>query len=75
MLPAGVLPRGLSRVQAAAYVGVSPTMFDRMVKDLLMPKPVRVYGRTIWDIQKLDAAFAALDTGEEADDPWGRMRA
>ena len=46
-----------------------------MVKDLLMPKPVRVYGRTIWDIQKLDAAFAALDTGEEADDPWGRMRA
>jgi len=24
VLPAGVLPRGLSRVEAAAYVGVSP---------------------------------------------------
>ena len=75
VLPAGVMPRGLSRVQAAAYVGVSPATFDRMIKDGLMPKPVRIYSRTVWDIRKLDAAFAALDTDDAADDPWGRMRA
>jgi hypothetical protein len=50
-------------------------MFDRMVKDHLMPKPLRVYSRTIWDIRKLDAAFAALDIEDTVDDPWDRMRA
>ena len=32
-------PRGLSRVQAAAYVGVSATLFDAMVSDGSMPGP------------------------------------
>ena len=64
------MPRGLSRVQAAAYIGVSPTTFDRMIRDRLMPKPVRIYGRTVWDIRKLDAAFAALDKDADADDGW-----
>lgn len=73
VLPAGVMPRGLSRVQAAAYIGVSPTMFDRMVKARTMPKPLRVYSRTIWDIRKLDAAFAALDSDDAADDPCSRL--
>lgn len=73
VLPAGVMPRGLSRVQAAAYIGVSPAMFDRMIKDRLMPKPVRVYSRTIWDIRKLDAAFGALDTEDAVDDPCSRL--
>jgi len=69
-----VLPLGvLARVQPAEYVGVSPTTFDRMVNDGLMPKPVRIYGRVVWDIRKLDAAFAALDRSETADDPWGKM--
>ena len=27
------LPRGMSRVQAASYVGVSPSLFDAMVQD------------------------------------------
>lgn len=73
VLPAGALPRGLSRVQAAAYVGVSPTTFDRLIKDGLMPKPIRFYGRNVWDLHKLNEAFAALDTGDNSDDPWGRM--
>ena len=72
-LPEGTLPRGLSRSQAAAYVGVSPTTFNRMIVDKLMPEPIRIYGRTVWDIRKLDAAFAALDTSADADKPWSRM--
>ena len=35
----GVAPRGLSRVQAARYVGVSPSLFDEMVKDGPAPRP------------------------------------
>jgi len=73
VLPPGALPRGLSRVQSAKYVGVSPTTFDRMIKDRLMPQPLRIYGRTVWDVRKLDDAFAALDRSETADDPWGNM--
>src|SRR5690242_17745827 len=38
VLPASLPPRGLSRVQAAAYVGVSPVLFDELVKDGRMPK-------------------------------------
>ena len=33
VLPTSLPPRGLSRVQSAAYIGVSPTLFDEMVKD------------------------------------------
>jgi hypothetical protein len=52
---------------------VSPTLFDRAVGEGKMPKPVRLYGRRIWDIRKIDLAFTALDTEDVADDPWGRM--
>ncbi len=67
-LPPSLPPRGLSRVQAAAYIGVSPTLFDQMVEDGRMPPPTRINARTIWDRRKVDAAFSALS----ADDlnPW-----
>lgn len=58
-------PRGLNRIQAAAYVGVSPGTFDKLVSDGLMPKPKRVRSRLIFDKQELDVAFSAL--GEEAE--------
>jgi len=60
-------------VEAAAYVGVSPALFDRAVKDGKLPKPFRLYGCVRWDVRKLDAAISALDTEDLADDPWGRM--
>lgn len=70
-------PRGLSRVAAAGYVGVSPNTFDRMVRDRLMPKAVRVYGRLLWDRRALDAAFDALSDADEEgrDDVWGHCAA
>src|SRR5262249_35766475 len=73
LLPPFCMPRGLSRVQAAAYVGISPTLFDRAVHQGKMPKPFGLYGRVLWDIRKLDAAITALDTDDCTDDPWGRM--
>jgi predicted DNA-binding transcriptional regulator AlpA len=73
-LPQGVMPRGLSRVQAADYVGVSPVTFDRMVSDKLMPAPIRIYGRVVWDARAIDAAFTALDSASpEVDNPWSKM--
>src|SRR5215475_14227879 len=42
-------PRGLSREEAARYVGVGTTKFDELVKDGRMPKPKRIDGRVVWD--------------------------
>lgn len=53
-------PRGMSREEAARYIGIGTTKFDQMVKDGRMPKPKRVDGRTIWDRIKLDDAFTRL---------------
>ena len=69
ILPSSLAPRGLSRVQSAAYVGVSPTLFDAMVNDGTMPVPKRYHARTIWDRASLDEAFAALP-GDGESNPW-----
>ena len=70
ILPSSLPPRGLSRVQTAAYIGISPSLFDEMVRDGRMPKPVRMNGRTVWDRLKVDEAFAGLSVDQIADDPW-----
>lgn len=47
-----VMPRrGLSRLEAALYIGVSPSKFDEMVKDGRMCPPKRIDGRVVWDIR------------------------
>jgi len=68
-LPSSLPPRGLCRVWAAAYLGVSPTLFDEMVDDGRMPKPKKINSRTVWDRVQLDIAFAALPD-EEGGNPW-----
>ena len=75
VLPASLAPRGLSRVEAAAYVGVSPSTFDRLVADRHMPGPKRVFARMVWDRRELDLAFEALPDrdgaiGSESGDSW-----
>lgn len=57
--------RGLCRVEAAGYIGVSPTTFDKMVLCGEMPGPKRVGARKIWDRCALDLAFEALP-GEDS---------
>jgi excisionase family DNA binding protein len=57
--------RGLSRVEAATYLGISPSKFDELVRDGRMPAPKRIDGRKIWDIHSLDIAFDALPSENE----------
>jgi predicted DNA-binding transcriptional regulator AlpA len=64
-----VEPRGLSRVEVAAYIGVSPSMFDIMVKDGRMPQPKRINSRTVWDRRAVDIAFEELPDSTERN-PW-----
>jgi predicted DNA-binding transcriptional regulator AlpA len=75
ILPQSLAPRGLSREQAAAYVGVSPSLFDTLVKDGRMPAPKRINARTVWDRLQLDAAFAALPSNDAPVNPWDEMAA
>jgi len=63
-------PRGMSREKAAAYVGVSSSLFDEMVKDGRMPPPKRANSRVIWDRIQLDAAFEALPDIAQERNPW-----
>jgi predicted DNA-binding transcriptional regulator AlpA len=76
VLPASLPPRGLSRVQAAAYVGVSPSLFDMMIEDGRMPGPKRINSRVVWDRIKLDLAFDALpDNDASLLNPWDEVAA
>lgn len=64
--------RGLRRLDAALYVGFSPTKFDQLVDDGRMPRPARVDGCLVWDIRALDAALDALfgtEPNEPSEDP------
>jgi predicted DNA-binding transcriptional regulator AlpA len=74
ILPTNLPPRGLSREQAAAYIGVSPSLFDAMVKDERMPQPIRINARVLWDRFELDRAFTTLSDGRAShDDPWSKV--
>ena len=75
VLPQSLAPRGLSREQAAAYVGISPSLFDILVKDGRMPAPKRINARTVWDRLELDAAFAALPSNDTPANPWDEIAA
>jgi hypothetical protein len=52
--------RGLSRLDAAAYVGISPCKFDQLVADGRMPGARRIDGRKVWDVRELDLCFDDL---------------
>lgn len=53
----GIAPRGLRRVDAARYLGISPTHFDKQVMTGTVPKPLERFGVNIWDRVALDALF------------------
>jgi hypothetical protein len=63
--------RGLSRVEAAIYIGVGVTKFDALVASGSMPKPKRIDGRRVWDIVALDCACDRLpDENAIPDNTW-----
>lgn len=53
-------PRGLSRLRAAAYIGVTPQAFDRMVAEEKMPPRTKIGGVWRWDKLAIDRHFDAL---------------
>lgn len=64
--------RGLSRDEAAMYVGISASKFDELVRDGRMPAPKRIDGRKVWDLHQLDLAFSELPVeGNSWDDVQG----
>lgn len=69
-----ILPQdrfGLSRVEAAEYIGVSPSLFDQLVIDGSMPQPKIIRSRRVWMRSKLEKAFAELpDDGKDEHNPW-----
>lgn len=73
--PIAYPPRGMSRDEAARYVGVGTTKFDEMVADGRMPKPKKIDGRVIWDRLRVEAAFTDLPdlADENAANPLDRM--
>lgn len=55
-----IIPRGLSRDEAASYIGVGATKFDELVAENRMPRPKCIGSRKVWDRLALDAAFSDL---------------
>ena len=62
--------RGLSRTEAAMYIGISASKFDELVADGRMPGPVKIDSRKVWDIRHLDLAFDALPSENRAPNSW-----
>lgn len=65
-LPKNLPPRGLSCGQAAAWIGVSETLFRGMVERGEMPHPRRAQSRLIWDITELGEYFERLPRNGDA---------
>ena len=62
--------RGLSRYEAAMYIGISPSKFDELVADERMPEPVKIDSRKVWDIHDLDLAFDELKRKNSLPNSW-----
>jgi predicted DNA-binding transcriptional regulator AlpA len=60
--------RCCDRKEAASYVGVSPTTFDKLVRKGAMPQPTQLLGRKVWDRRALDRVLDEL-SGLDAREP------
>jgi hypothetical protein len=63
--------RGLSRVEAAIYLGISPSKFDELRKGSQIG-PAKVIGtRKLFDVEMLDQFFDALpDENHDTAEDW-----
>ena len=61
----GIEPRGLSVPQGAAYYGISPNAYRRLMREGTVPQPIKIPGldRQIIDKLQLDAVLDALSKG------------
>jgi hypothetical protein len=63
----GFSRRGLSREEAAAYLGISPSKFDELRKSGRVAPPKMIDARKVWDIIRLDEAFDDFPTEGESE--------
>ena len=64
--------RGLSRTEAALYLGISPSKFDELVADGRVSRPRLIDKRKVWDVFELDLAFEEMprDDDKPAGNSW-----
>lgn len=67
-LPPNIAPRGLSREEAAAYVGLSPSAFADQVAARALPQAIKWGRRAVWDRRALDVALDRLSGLTEGSD-------
>jgi excisionase family DNA binding protein len=69
---------GLNREEAANYIGVGHTTFDKLVADGRMPRPKLINSRRVWSRRAIEYAFARLpdeeQDGDLSSDPWSDCR-
>lgn len=67
-----VFKRGFSRVEAAQYLGISPSKFDELRKDGRVGPPRLIDARKVWDVADLDTAFEAfpIEGAPGEDEDW-----
>ena len=58
--------RCFDRKEAASYIGVSPTTFDKLVRAGTIPPPIEFLGRKVWDVRALDRVLDA-ESGIDSD--------
>ncbi|WP_421358201.1 helix-turn-helix transcriptional regulator [Agrobacterium rosae] len=75
---------GLNREQAAAFIGISPSLFDKAVEAGTMPGSRMIGARKIWDVDELTVSFRAIphkgatgleDETESKGNAWDNARA
>lgn len=68
----GIVPRGLRRVDAARYLGISPSHFDAQRKAGNIPAPKQMLGVVLWDRNDLDRLFddVPAETQTNSVNPW-----
>lgn len=72
-LPIGLIPRGLTREQAAEYCGCETTGgFDDWVRRQIIPRPIP--GTTRWDRKAIDRALdrrsGLIETADSSFEEW-----
>ena len=68
-------PIGLSREEAASFLGISATHFQKLVDQGTFPRARALGGRLIWDADELSKSFRRLpyvgeDRGDDQASPY-----
>jgi hypothetical protein len=68
--PLAFMPRGLRRGAAAAYLGISPSHFDKQRGEGAIPPPKPLFGVMLYDRLDLDALFDGVPAANDNGDYW-----